>query len=451
MTTMPLTTRDPGEIIAWRNGHPYSVATLFGEAQLLAQRLPPARYAINRCHSRYRFMRGFLAVVMAGQTNLLPPDRLQQTTQRLLRDYPNAYILTDEAEGTDQPSASAVVSAQATALDDSHLAIGASHLAAIAFTSGSTGAPKPIEKPWYTLYQGARINAAAMGLTGGQTHNLLATVPPQHMYGLETSVLNPFVAPIAAADGQPLLPADIRAALEELPEPRVLVTTPAHLRSLADPAYKLPPLATIWSATAPLDPALARRIEQLHGAPIHEIYGCSEVGSLAQRHTSSSHDWRLFPGFSLADSTAAGTLIDAPHLPGSRIIPDRLARRDSGHFRILGRSEDMVNVAGKRSSLTELTQALQGLDGVCDGVVFKRPEHDEHQAARLVAMVVAPERDASSLRQALRGCVDDAFIPRPIHHVEALPRSETGKLTRNNLLECLAALEGYPQTSQQGA
>jgi acyl-coenzyme A synthetase/AMP-(fatty) acid ligase len=54
---------------------------------------------------------------------------------------------------------------------------------------------------------------------------------------------------------------------------------------------------------------------------------------------------------------------------------------------------------------------------------------------------VAPGKSARALRAALRRHIDPAFLPRPLHLVEALPRSENGKLTRQALLDLVAALE----------
>jgi acyl-coenzyme A synthetase/AMP-(fatty) acid ligase len=452
MTHYPLTPRSTDDIIAWRHGQPVAVGQLLAEAEILASRLPAGIHGVNRCHNRYRFMRAFLAVLMAGQTNLLPPDRLTATTRRLLSDYPGSYVLTDDPESAENGAViSAVLTVKPAQPMDTAPSIDGDHLAAIAFTSGSSGQPKPVPKPWHTLYESTRINTAAMGLAGKDPRNLLATVPPQHMYGLETSVLNPLLGSLAASQGRPLLPADIQAGLAALPEPRVLVTTPAHLSSLDDPQLTLPPIETIWSATAPLDTTLARRIEQRHATRVHEIYGFSEVGSLAQRRPVHTDTWRVFPGFTLRESAPEGLQAEAPHLPSSHNLPDRVSRQGNAHFCILGRGEDLINVAGKRASLRDLNQRLLALPGVQDGVIFPRPNHDHGTATRLAAMVVAPNRDATSLCDDLRREIEEAFLPRPIYHVAELPRSETGKLPRNALLERLAAIEGNAPGYQEQA
>lgn len=433
MTQLPLVDRPADAMIAHRDGQAISVADFLAHASALADRLPARGHAINLCSDRYHFAVGFAAVILAGQTNLLPPNRLAATVAELRQDYPDAYLLSDDDavyEGAEQvdprPLGACGCPVSAPVVD-------ADHLAAIVFTSGSTGGSKALAKPWHTLLSGARINAAEMGLVDGPTRHLVATVPPQHMYGLETSILVPCVAPVAVSATRPFTPLDIHDALIALPAPRLLVSTPVHLRAIRDSGGQLPALERIFSATAPLDVDLARALEDEYGTVLSEIYGCSETGSLARRRTREDDDWRLFEGFDLRIEGERGE-VSAHHLPESIALQDRV-RLDGRHLRLLGRAEDLVNIAGKRASLNDLTQRLQAIPRVEDGVVFEPPATGAGPVERLAALVVAPGLDAVTLRRELRVRIDEAFVPRPIRWVDALPRSETGKLARAAILE----------------
>src|SRR5262249_6815360 len=118
----------------------------------------------------------------------------------------------------------------------------------------------------------------------------------QHMYGLESSVLLALRNGFALHAGRPFYPADIRAALEDLPGERVLITTPVHLRALLAEESGLPPLRLILSATAPLTAAMAHEAEQRYGAPLYEIYGFTEAGMVASRRTIEGAQWHALPG-----------------------------------------------------------------------------------------------------------------------------------------------------------
>lgn len=105
-------------------------------------------------------------------------------------------------------------------------------------------------------------------------------------------------------------------------------------------------------------------------------------------------------------------------------------------FRLCGRNTDLLEIAGKRASLGDLTRRLLALPGVQDGVVFQL-DADRAGVRRLAALVVAPQRSEAELLAALRLAIDPAFLPRPLRRVAALPRNETGKLPRAALLGLL--------------
>jgi len=104
-------------------------------------------------------------------------------------------------------------------------------------------------------------------------------------------------------------------------------------------------------------------------------------------------------------------------------------------FRLLGRSSDLVNIAGKRSSLAHLNFHLNAIPGVVDGAFWLPPddEADAQGIVRLVAFVVAPGLGREQIVAALRDRVDAAFLPRRVVHVDALPREATGKLTAERM------------------
>lgn len=304
------------------------------------------------------------------------------------------------------------------------------------FTSGSTGAPVPHRHTPAALIRGVAAWAERLAL-GEAPASIVATVPPQHMYGLEASVLLPLVRPDTAVfDGRPFYPGDVEAALEAVPGNRVLVTTPLHLRALVKAGIALPPLHRIVTATAPLSPALARAAEDRWGAPVAEIYGSTETGMVAWRHPAQTDVFTLRPGVTLT-AGPDGATFSGPHLPAPVPVHDRVTPEPGG-FRLLGRGSELVNVAGKRASLAGLTAELTDIAGVEDGVMVV-PEADDERVARPVAVVVAPTLTPGQIRDALRARLPDAFVPRRVIKTDALPRTATGKLPRADLLALIAA------------
>lgn len=416
-------------------------ADFLGHVQRLALALPEGKFAINLCENRYLFMVAFCAAILRRQTTLLPQNRAPGTRQRLLNDYPGAYILHDGIT---------LESADGLALNvNEHNLLGApadavprvelDFLAALAFTSGSTGQPKPNAKYWRTLVESSHINARHMLPADGSLCYTLATVPAQHMWGLETSVLLPLFAAVCIADIKPFFPQDVFTALEHTPAPRLLISTPVHLRALTQSGIRWPEIQRVLCATAPLPASLAQLVEAQMRGQLIEVFGCSEVGSMACRRTALENEWQLFDCLAfIPDTSAAGAYrVEAAHLPESVVLQDLIEFSAVDRFRLLGRNEDMLEIGGKRGSLQEMNNLLLTAPGVLDGVVFMPDEVQQAGTARPVALAVINSEVSSKAALLARFAefLDPVFIPRPLYLVDALPREENGKLRRARLLE----------------
>ena len=433
----------PDRVFAWRDGRPLCVAKFLADVQTVAAMLPASRHAVNLCEDRYAFLVGFCAVASLGQTNLLPPSRAPKAIEEVLASHPGSYAIGDTPR--DGMSAHYLhLRLDANDANDEIAVpdIDGDQIVAIGFTSGSTGHPKPNPKAWSSVHAStahtARTLADALALVPGTLAHIVATVPPQHMYGLELSVLLPLLGPFAVHGGRPLFPADIAAALAEVPAPRMLVTTPIHLQALLRDPAALPPLAAITSATAPLSRELAAEAETRYGAPIVELFGSTETCVIAHRRTTRESAWRLYPDIMLRPQPD-GTLVDAPYFSQPVVLQDVVELLPDHAFHLRGRNADLVEIAGKRASLTDLTRRLLALPGVTDAIALQLEDEDNTGVRRIAALVVAPDRCEAALLEELRLALDPVFLPRPLRCVAALPRNETGKLARATLL---AALKG---------
>jgi acyl-coenzyme A synthetase/AMP-(fatty) acid ligase len=144
-------------------------------------------------------------------------------------------------------------------------------------------------------------------------------------------------------------------------------------------------------------------------------------------------EWRALRDVVLR-SDGRGTWVKGGPVETEVLLADVIELRGRGEFLLHGRSGDLVNIAGKRTSLAHLNYHLNSIEGVRDGV-FVVPETEGEGVSRLTAYVVAPGLSSENLLNALRQRIDAAFLPRPLHFVEALPRNATGKLPRQALEE----------------
>src|SRR5687767_8509165 len=128
MSALPLLVgHRPEAPFAWHRGALVTAGAFEAAARALAAQLPQRPYVVNLCEDRYAFMVGFAAALLARQTTLLPPSRAPEAVNDSCAGR-DAYRLTDEEVLAPRESAA-----------ERNFLIDEKHVAAIVFTSGSTG------------------------------------------------------------------------------------------------------------------------------------------------------------------------------------------------------------------------------------------------------------------------------------------------------------------------
>jgi acyl-CoA synthetase (AMP-forming)/AMP-acid ligase II len=441
MTGYPLLrAHRPDAAMAWRAGRPISAATFLHDVAALAERLPSHRHMVNLCTDRYCFTVGFAAALCRNQTNLLPPHGAPELLRQLTQDYPDVYCLTDDASPADLSSLPGFRYPSTLSYGRSASEIpvvAAEQPACVLFTSGSTGRPTPHARSWGELVTSALAEGGRLGIASLHHASLLGTVPHQHSYGLESLVMLALQHGLALHAERLFYPADIRAGIAAAARPRVLVTTPVHLRVLLAEEATPPPVDLVLCATAPLATHLAREAEARFAVALYEIYGCSEAGQIAARRTAVTEEWRCLDGIALRHD-AAGTWASGVPIATETLLPDVIELRDPTRFLLHGRIADLVDVAGKRTSLAHLNYHLNAIDGVRDGAFAISDAAEPGAVSRLVAFVVGPGLTAEFILGELRRRIDVAFLPRPVCLVPELPRNALGKLPHQEIQRLIA-------------
>ena len=439
MNTLPLIAGDALDApLAWRDGHPITRRQYLADVHAMSALLPANGPMLNITADRYRFAVGLGAAMLRGHTNLLPPNHTPDIVARLHSLFPSTYCIADDTARQWRLPTIVVPQIHADVRGETEVPrVDGSALTAQVLTSGSTGDPMPHAKQWALLVRNIEAGSKRLArhmdrpdLTGV---TLVATVPAQHMYGFESTVLIALLGGAAFETERPFYPADIARALERAPRPRLLVTTPFHLKMLLDSGLALPAIDLTLCATAPLSPQLAARAEAALAAPLMEIYGCTEAGQVASRRPTAGAEWHTYDGLALSGD-GAETIVQGGHVPQPTLLADVIEVIDASTFRLLGRSNDLINIAGKRSSHGHLNYHLNSIDGVQDGAFWLPPDDASGSVVRLIAFVVAPELTTpqalqDSVVKGLRERVDAAFLPRRVIPVASLPRdATTGKL-----------------------
>ena len=397
-----------------------SRANLLAHAVALSEKLPVNSYAINLCQDRYLFIVAYLAVCLRQQVSLLPANQTPKTLTDLRASYPESYTLSDNKTEADFYIAYDLLeqSTRPCPLIDIDRPL------SISFTSGSTGKPKAIIKTWREFQKSAALALQRFKLQNQQI-TLLSTVPMQHMYGLETSFFWVLLSRMTLHNSRPFYPEDIRKTLADVAAEKILVSTPRHLKSCSQTQGQWNNVKFILSSTAPMNKELAQQIEHNLQAPLFELFGSTETLSFASRRTSKTMHWQPYASIQLAQDNDQFVL-QGGHLIKPRVLDDTFEIDAKGNFNVLGRSADLIKIAGKRASLNDLNQQLTGISGIEDGVFFYSKNE------RLSALVVSKLPKKTIIKH-LRQAIDEVFLPRAIYSVSALARNNMGKILKMEL------------------
>lgn len=342
-TLLPLVHGDPDRVLALSRYGRHTVGRFIAHVHGAAALLPPAGAVVNLCEDRYRFLVALCAAALRGQTTLLPPSRAPEAVRQSLADRNDGYVLADTfLPGLDVRCVLPDVLPEAPG--------GLPRLAAdaplvLGFTSGSTGIPKAHMRTLGMFTRSTAQNHAALCSlwTGHGRADVLATVPSQHMYGMELAVMWPLLAPVVLHTARPLFPEEVRAALARMDAPRVLVTTPVHLKALTQSRVAWPELAGVVCSTAPLPVELAQAAETAFGCEVRELFGSTETLIIASRRTAVERAWTPFAGIRFEPHTDH-SLVRAPHLPEPVAVADVIEPVSGGRFHLRGRQADVIDI-----------------------------------------------------------------------------------------------------------
>ena len=287
------------------------------------------------------------------------------------------------------------------------------------FTSGSTGAPKPVDKRLSLLEVEARVLDSHWGGGEGRVH---ATVSHQHIYGLIYRVVWPVMTGRISADEAVEWWEELVGRMDGAD---TLIASPAHLTRLPhNMDFRRIAPARVFSSGQLLTEPAAAACREAFGQPVIEVLGSTETGGVAWRQqTGPDEPWTPFPAVRLDWGDDEALLVSSPYIsePQPYALGDRGEALADGRFRLKGRADRVEKVDGRRISLTRIEQTLSGLDLIEDVVALTLPERQGSLAA--VAVLTAKGRGlladlgAFRLTRHLRGAVADTLEPieRPKH------------------------------------
>jgi len=413
---------------------------LYGQARAVKNALKQAGCShapVCLCVENRGHMAAAMLAALTGAPPLLVP--YAYTRQTLLQARQNvpytcalvqgAYPLPEDVTAIPVPDAAAS-SAHRPPADD--LKPDANWL--YLFTGGSTGTPQIWSKSPRNLLLEAANLARAFNIQ--PTDVILSSVPPNHIYGLLYSVLLPLVSGASVSVRTPSFPSEMIQAMDDT-RATVFVSIPAHYRALNEMRIARQQIHTAFSSAGALSDQDDRDFFRSTGIAVTEIYGSTETGGIAYRQRCSGQP-ALQP-FSYVNVKIDGERLRvrsdflSAELPrdaaGFFLTADRVAPTEGAEFEILGRSDGIVKVGGKRVDLAQIRQVIVDIPGVKDAYVMAMPVKSGRENE--IIAVVAGRIDADRIIQKTIMALPPYAVPRRVKVVDQIPLSATGKYNRD--------------------
>ena len=256
--------------------------------------------------------------------------------------------------------------------------------AAMFFTSGSTGFPTGAFKSRENI----ETDMEALLLEFGNFHieKVVATVPFIHIYGFLAALLLPLKLDVDLLFKEHFLPHDL---LESAKPHHLVVTTPLYIKSLLrlDEAKDLSETIFI-SSTGPLPAEIAKEFTDTFNTTLFQLFGSTECGSIAFKKQDDTF-WSPFQGVQTTLNAEGLLHVKSPFISktlwqeglvqtGGEIQSFDYAIIENGKFQLIGRSSNIVKIAGKRYSTTQIEEILEAMDGISKALV-----HVKHNNAEL--------------------------------------------------------------------
>ena len=359
------------------------------------------------------------------------------------------------------------------------------------YTSGTTGKPKGVQRDTggYAVALAASMKHIYLGQPG---ETYFSTSDIGWVVGHSYIIYGPLIAGMATImyEGLPIRPdAGIWWSLVEKYKVTSMFSAPTAVRVLKkqDPAalkkHDLSSLRALFLAGEPLDETTAQWIAESLGRPIIDNYWqtetgwpilslCNGVESAASKFGSPGkavygYDVKLIDENTGEELTGAGqkgvVAIEGPLPPGCmqtvwrdderfvktywKSIPGRLVystfdwgiRDEDGYYFILGRTDDVINVAGHRLGTREIEESISSHPNVAEVAVVGVADQLKGQVAMAFAVLKDPSKAATpeaalalegEIMKVVDGQLGAVARPARVRFVSALPKTRSGKMLR---------------------
>ena len=379
-------------------------------------------------------------VLLGGGNVTLLPDIRTGTLSSLNKSYAGRLGIPDD----DLPRADVVQNIDGGSLPS--ISIGQITV----LTSGSTGDRKHLTRSVEQLLSECK------GLQKKWPHNedliSASMVSHQHVYGLIFGIVWPLAQSAQVLSTQQSPVPDFATLDNNNGHAIRLITSPSYLHRIdssiqlanyRDMHQRITKIDSVFSAGAPLDPEKAVLAAEILHCPVNEIYGSSETGAVATRRVDVQGAWQALPNVILKIKQGCLSIkaaYVAQGLQNPYISSDKVEVVGDS-FILLGRTDRVVKVEGKRVSLQQIENAVENIDWIKQCAAILLIESRSQIAIAIVlhkaGLQMLHQQGKKALdklvRQWLVKDLEPIMMPKRIRYLTTIPENSMGKITHERL------------------
>lgn len=307
------------------------------------------------------------------------------------------------------------------------------------FTSGSTGNPVGALKTKKHLEE--EVEVLTKLFEKREIKKVILTVPFIHIYGMLFGLLYPLLNDIDIVLKEHFLPNDL---LNLIDENSLVVTTPLYIKALNKISQEKDlSKATFVSSTGPLDSQNAKEFSEKFNTDVMQIFGSTETGGIAYK-LNDEILWIPMPKVEIQTNKQNELKVLSPFV--STTIYENSFKdingvmqtfdyieKENEKFKLVGRSSQILKIAGKRYSTIQIENILEEEDEINKALVFVSSDNDSLRGEVLdITLESSKEFTAREIKKILQSKLSNLKFSLSLKHVDKIPTSSVGKKLKIN-------------------
>ncbi|RXK02257.1 aconitate hydratase [Arcobacter sp. CECT 8989] len=307
------------------------------------------------------------------------------------------------------------------------------------FTSGSTGNPVGALKTKKHLEE--EVQVLTKLFEKREIKKVILTVPFIHIYGMLFGLLYPLLNDIDIVLKEHFLPNDL---LNLIDDNSLVVTTPLYIKALNKISQEKDlSKATFVSSTGPLDSQNAKEFSEKFNTDVMQIFGSTETGGIAYK-LNDEILWTPMPKVEIQTNEQNELKVLSPFV--STTIYENSFKdingvmqtfdyieKENEKFRLVGRSSQILKIAGKRYSTIQIENILEEEEEINKALVFVSSDNDSLRGEVLdITLESSKEFTAREIKKILQSKLSNLKFSLSLKHVDKIPTSSVGKKLKIN-------------------